>query len=270
MRSPSLARTQDLLPPNVCANLNCCLEIKPTDWSPRLGQPGRTKTETGPRSAPKKTQRRAEIFVPIRVPPAWRPALPGPMLREPEEVLKTAQVSVCLRLGGLDFGIPALSKQSADEKTKCRGCCRSRRLIYFLSPTISAKRMLGMNNPSPAASDLSSRPREQANSVPEKSDASPMGPLPHEQALSSRKDSPPSIQHFSTQSSLCLFPATPAPELPTDSYLETQRATEASRSPQTLSSGRRRCPHSCPGMRRISRGPRSTVTRGTDDPGAPS
>lgn len=45
---------------------------------------------------------------------------------------------------------------------------------------------------------------------------------------------------------------------------------EASRNPQTLSFGRRRCPHSCREIRRISLGPQSAVTRGTGDPGAPS
>lgn len=59
-----------------------------------------------------------------------------------------------------------------------------------------------------------------------------------------------------------------APEPPSP-YLETQKATEASKSLQTPSSDRTRCPHSCQGTRRLSRGLRSAETRGTHGPGAP-
>lgn len=67
----------------------------------------------------------------------------------------------------------------------------------------------------------------------------------------------------------CGVPVAWAPELPTGPYLETQRAMGASRSPQTQSSDRRRCPHSCRGTRRLCRGPRSAAPRGTNGPGAP-
>lgn len=60
-----------------------------------------------------------------------------------------------------------------------------------------------------------------------------------------------------------------APEPPTSPYLETQKATEASKSLQTPSSDRTRCPHSCQGTQRLCRGLRSAETRGTHGPGAP-
>lgn len=126
--SLSLARTQDLLPPNVCSNLSCCLEMKSMAWSPRLGQPGRTKTETGPQSARRKIQRRAEIFVPT-LPSRLAPSSTRPDAAGARGSFKDCPV-LRLRLRDLGFGIPALSKQSTDEKTKCRGCCRSRRLVF--------------------------------------------------------------------------------------------------------------------------------------------
>lgn len=126
--SLSLARTQDLLPPNVCSNLSCCLEMKSMAWSPRLGQPGRTKTETGPQSARRKTQRRAEIFVPT-LPSRLAPSSTRPDATGARRSFKDCPV-LHLRLRDLGFGIPALFKQSTDENTKRRGCCRSRRLIF--------------------------------------------------------------------------------------------------------------------------------------------
>lgn len=64
-------------------------------------------------------------------------------------------------------------------------------------------------------------------------------------------------------------PSAWALKLPTGPYLETQRATEASKSPQIPSCDRRRCLRSCQGTWRLCPGPPSAATRGTNGPWAP-
>nr|XP_008525693.1 PREDICTED: uncharacterized protein LOC103555709 [Equus przewalskii] len=100
--------------------------------------------------------------------PPRPPALVGRSLLQATTLpSQTAQVSVCLRYGGLDSGIPALLKQSSlVSKTKCRRCCRLRRLIFSLSPTGSARTNVRDEQPPPRiqAADPSSRPSQSRRS----------------------------------------------------------------------------------------------------------
>lgn len=110
--------------------------------------------------------------------------------------------------------------------------------------------------------------------IAEQSDASPIGPHP------SRISSLLRVRLYAAGFALlrptsCQFPAQcrvpwPLPQNPTTvSYLEIRRVKEASKNPQTPSSGRRRCPRSCSETQRLCPGPRSVETRGTNGPRAP-
>lgn len=145
--------------------------------------------------------------------------------------------------------------------------------LNFPSPTSSAQINVRGEHPRSCRPGSRQQVPQEGCPSPRKPDNSPQGLLlpPTSSLLSERLSTThllflrPKRHQFIPHGGV---PAAPAPDLPTGPYLETRRATEASRSPQTPSCDRRRCLHSCQGMRRFCRGPRSTATRGTNGPGA--
>lgn len=93
---------------------------------------------------------------------------------------------------------------NSDQKTKYRGCCRSRNLI-FPHPPAPRKSTLGVNIPGPAVPDPGSRSRKKAVPVPGSQITPHRSSYCHQQALSSRRDSPPPIYCFCAQSGTSSF-----------------------------------------------------------------
>lgn len=139
---------------------------------------------------------------------------------------------------------------------------------HLLSPAGSAQtHWEGTSSPAPpprmhAAGPARGSPQSQKVGSP------PWGPAPRGNSPLRR---PVSIS-APTASGALSSPEVPAArtlEPPAGPHLETPRATAASRSPRIPSCGRRRCPRSCRGTRRLRRGSPSAATRETNGSRAP-
>lgn len=208
---------------------------------------------------PAKTQCKAEIFIPR----CFRPGSAGPKAMEASFIFKGKDIflSNCpAKTRGSGFWDPSsfCTISSGSESVAARGEDSLFSLTHWLWPDECwdegpRSRRLGSRRQTPRA----------GCPCPREADASPRG---------SRTNSSVSERHCATHLAFLgpkpsrFIPRRGAPAGP---YLEIQKATEASRSPQTLSSDRRHCPHSCRGTRRLCPGPRSAETRGTNGHGAP-
>lgn len=133
----------------------------------------------------------------------------------------------------------------------------------FFSPTGQLDAHECPQDPTAQGGEADSRPRR---SSPGTAGCSPAGP--HSPQINPLRASLSATPLAFLHPKLCRFPAAPATGPPRGPYLETRRAKAASRSPRTRNWGRRRCPRSCLGTRRLCRGPRPAETRGTNGPGA--